>query len=249
MSTAAERIREVIEAEEAALEAEQDGDAVEPETGDQLEPVDIGNAPLAPDPEPASTGLDPKAVEEAFKKIDTRGKSYIEAIQKLLVGVDVPLSVCPCCQIPGFVLPFDEYDPGENARKDAVLKYFGDAEDDLVQHPTMERCEPCKGRGKMKTGAVDPQNSWALCWQCHGKGYRDLTMPAPQPPVPAPPVQTFTPAVVPAWQPPAPAAPPAEVLNAPQGWHANGKPGADTWDRWPGHPRYGIDPANTGGVW
>ena len=243
---------EIAEREAAEAEAEfpdqPDGDQPEPETGDAPEPVDITGATILPEPEPAPAPLDEKAVEKAFKSIDTRGKTYMEAVQKLLVGVDIPLTECPCCQIPGYVLPFDQYDANELARKHTVELYFGVDTLAYKPHPTQVMCPECEGFGKMSNGAKGDATPWTLCWRCHGSGTIDTTMPPPAAPsaysaLPAPvqlPVQP--------WQPQPTQPPPAasEILTPPAGWHANGSQGADSWARWPGHPRYGIDPSLSG---
>jgi hypothetical protein len=44
-----------------------------------------------------------------------------------------------------------------------------------------------------------------------------------------------------------PVVPPAVVspseLAPPPGWAEGGRIGGDSFGRWPGHPRYGVDPA------
>jgi len=132
--------------------------------------------------------------------------------------------------------------------KMAADAYFQAGTPKLKPSPFNVTCPECGGDGRFDNGAKPPNTDWVVCWNCHGSGSRDLTMPAPQRPVIFQEMQPPTPLPVQPWQPqgaPAPA-PAPERLDPPAGWHASGSPGADTWARWPGHPRYGIDPSLNG---
>jgi hypothetical protein len=224
---------------------EADGDVTE-ETGDVAEEEGAEAERTEEEtPEPTNT----KDMEEIWKKIERKADAYKKGMDDLLKQTDLPWQESPFDQVPGFLLPFNPNAPEALVMKQAADAYFLAGEPKYVQHPTMEHCDACDGWGKMNTGSREPQNAWFLCWKCSGKGFVDKTLPPATPPVPFVPYSAPQTAYTPPQ--PLPGAPAAsgEPLSPPPGWHGNGKPGADTWDRWPGHPRYGIDPAMNGGLW
>ena len=241
-------------AEREAEEAEREfPDAQEPETADAAEldssdVIDIGNAPVLED-EPA-VPAQPTAsdLDEVYKQIERKADNYKRDMARLLGKTGAPWQESPFDQVPGYLLPFNPDAPEALVMKQAADAYFLAGKRKRQPHPTFVTCPPCDGEGKMDNGAKGDCTDWVPCWSCHGSGTRDLTMPPPSPPVAYQPLPTPQTAPNPYAPPAAPqnGSQGAERLDPPAGWHQSGAPGADQWARWPGHPRYGIDPSLSG---
>jgi len=246
-------VREIAEREAAEAEAEFPDEEV-------TSPDEATAETTEPEPEPETSDAPEEAAteeqkatltisEETWAKIDTKVANYKKGMQPLLEETGQPWLESPFDVVPGYMLPYNPNAEDALAMKAAADLYFAQGGIQYKPHPTMVTCEECDGYGLMTNGAKGDRTPTTLCWCCHGSGTRDLTMPKPQPPQPAPTLTLAPPVPAVTHQPWEPAPPPSEILSAPVNWHASGKPGADQWDRWPGHPRYGIDPATSGGVW
>lgn len=235
-----------LELEESEEEPENPDAEPEGEEG----PADLSDLEPAPpfDPDPDGP-MSEKQLDAVHDKIERETARHDKRLVEIM-GEDFELtSPCPCCQIPGRVFPFQEFDAMDLERKNRVLSYFHENPDELLADQTTIRCERCAGWGYLRTGSRNGENARKLCDDCTGKGYITKPIPIPQPDY------TYTPQGVypsplngsgggqPSWTAPVEPAPPSGWTPEPH------KGGNDGWGRWPGHARYGIDPNAPGGQW
>jgi len=237
-----ETIAELVERE--ALEAEQDDETP-------------GLEPDEPATEPETETTEHEArVTEAEQKIDLAEREkklrqedgrHENALKRIYGDEFAEHAYCPLCLGQGFLTPIPAGGQPDEVW-DAIVALSGRTPAATYEHPgELVTCDRCRGHGQVATGALNEHNAVIPCQRCDGRGYFNTEDPVHRgrlglaPPAPAPaPLPTFAP-----YQPPASVANGAS-LDPPAGWYAAGKIGADPWDRWPGHPRYGIDP-ETGG--
>jgi hypothetical protein len=236
------RITELAEEEAARVEAEANET---PDTELAQEPEQpVEDAPPAPSPPVSGPGS--KNFDRDLDKEDTR---HLEALKRLFGDAWADFNTCPLCQVAGYAM---QYPPGEVPieQRLAVMHVLGDRDErnlELAPSDEAQPCPICKGQGRLKTGSLNPEHATKECSACSEKGYVNnleqgqiaarLQASAPPPPPPTP-----------IWQAQTAAQPPA--FSAPNGWTpAPGANGNDSYGRWPGHERYGIDPAANGGLW
>lgn len=217
-------IRDAID-REAAVD-DDDDQAVEPE-GPEPEPEPTDEPPsdddddLVPETQPPA---DLAAIEAAYKKIETKASSYAKAQLAQLEDTGAPWQPCPCCQVPGFVMPFQEFSDDDQERRLAIMSYLGEGVPTYVDAPDVEACEACDALGMVKTGSKAPGHETKLCATCGGNGYcpKGTQHAAPTGQLAA-----------------VPAANGAELSVVPDGV-------PDVWGRPQGHPHYGQVPALVG---
>jgi len=233
-------LQELIEREAAAAEAEPDEDT---ETSDEPEPE------TSDEPVPAP-GPTEKELEAREGKLDREDERHAKRIAEIMGQDAAELVPCMMCATRGFLyaaqvgsFPDDHRALIHEQLGEGSLAALEPADD-------AELCTACRGYGQRRTGSRVPGNETKACSGCGGSGWKAVYRAPEVPPTAA----LMQPGQIPGFtMPPLPPPQPAQAANGagdygspPVGWHAQGKPGADTWDRWPGHPRYGIDPA-TGG--
>ena len=224
------------EAEAEQEETEQEGTEAEPDPEPPAPP------PSEPAPEPAEP--QPVDVVERDKKLTAEETRHENQLKKIY-GDDFALRArCGVCDGEGYVEPTAELLVQLVQLGEAAQVQLGEAGKDLRTPEEFIVCERCGGHGEVRTTAKNDHNAVIPCKLCDARGYFDTTDPihrgrlnldpAPAPVASQPAFATYhapTPQVN------------GEVLQPPQGWHEGGMQGADLWSRWPGHPRFGIDPA------
>lgn len=240
-----ETITEIVEREASEAEAEFPEPVIDPETGGEVPSED------APEPErqeiPKATHTDLGEREKKLKSEDTRHENAL----KKIYGDDFERQAyCPLCIGQGFL---EAIPPGEQPEEiwAAITALSGRTPASEYLHPDeLVACERCNGWGQVASGAKNEHNAVIICSTCDGRGYFNLAdaMHAAKLRGPAPTPEPFTPMPFTQW-PDLTQAAPVQVISPPDGWAAAGKPGADTFGRWPGHPRFGIDPSANGGQW
>ena len=198
-------------------------DSEEPDPSNDTEQVNPGDDDAiegrAGHTEPARSHVDP---DQVFGRLEKAAAAYARALEKIDGVNELGFEPCPCCAVPGLVLPYQPMQLQEQARRDRVDAYFGTVRGELEPLPNDAECPVCKGWGKLKTASRIPEQATQPCAKCNATGHvlvphvEPLPVLTPQQPAAAPqPVYTFN-------------------ANAP----------ADEWGRPAGHPHYGIHPAN-----
>lgn len=230
--------REALEAEN---ESENDNDEPDPE------PSGAAGAPGEPEPEPAVASSQ-TTVEERDKKLKSEDTRHENALKKIWGDEFAEKAYCPCCLGQGFLSPWPA-GAMPDAVWEAVTSLSGRLDAQALNIPDeFQVCGRCNGWGQVGTPSRSEHHAAVPCKHCDSRGYFDLSdamqaakLRGPEPAVAAPPPVRFD-----AWPTPTPAEP-VQTIKPPDGWKESGSPGADTFGRWPGHPRYGIDPSLGGG--
>jgi hypothetical protein len=215
-----DNIAAMVEREAAAAEAD-DGETPgfeAPELREDPEPEP--GEPDAPDePEPPS-GPSEAELEKAFKSLERESDRHAKRVAEIMGADFANLQTCPCCQVPGFVFPFQEFSDTDQERRLAILSYLGQGEAPYKDAADKRACEACDGYGEVLSGSRNPTHRVVACSVCQGLGW----------------IQTAaTIAAVPAIYDPATVA--SGVAN---GGAAPGTP--DAWGRPPGSRFYGVAP-------
>lgn len=240
-----ETLSEIVEREAAEAEAEN------PDT-----PVEGGPAP-SQEPESESEPAEPAEPKSSItvdaerdKRLKSEETRHENALKKIYGDAFEHRAFCPLCIGEGFLEPIPAGQQPDEIWE-AVKALSGRLDTHELRVPDeYVVCERCAGIGLVGTPALNEHNASIPCKLCESRGYFDLSdamqaaklrgpIPTPEPA----PFQPFT-----HWPDPTPAQP-VQVISPPHGWDTSGKPGADSWGRWPGHPRFGIDPAANGGQW
>lgn len=164
-----ETIAEIAEREAAAAEAE-------PDTPDNPEPEPDPEPEPEPTPEPASD----VAVEKRFKQIDAEANRHSKRVAEIMGDDFAGVEPCPCCQISGFVFPFQHDSPDDAYRRGMVEQYFGTASLKRKAHPHMQRCELCDGQGFLDSGSQREEYADEQCEKCAGRGSIRTDVQGPQ---------------------------------------------------------------------
>ena len=216
----------VMDAARAAVaEVEPDDDL--PVEGDPIE-ADPGEpegdpAPDQPEQPPAPAEPTQAQVEAIWANLGRHAEKHRAEVEKRSKDMWPHLAPCPLClpDAPGFLFPEPGYlgDPG---RQMAVRQLLGiEDEPEYESDEQAEVCSRCKGRGKLRTGSLVPEQITRVCPDCSGQGWKAHVV-APATP------QVFTPA------------PPAPV---PQPYTGGNGVAFDAWQRPAGHPHFGRPPA------
>jgi hypothetical protein len=113
-------------------------------------------------------------MEDAFKKIAARAKTYASAVSSLLGEHALELALCPLCTEGPTPMFVNLHDAGRvpDPIVDNVKVYLGFArEQDYKASSETQTCGTCEGRGKVMTGSHVPGNETAACPNCKGYGY------------------------------------------------------------------------------
>jgi len=236
------KLADLVEEEARKAEAEDD-----PETAgarEVPEGVDPETGEIVRQQIPPSSVTELEKHERALKAEDTRHEN---ALKKLYGEAWEDFAFCPLCLGQGFTRPHPEDSLPEEVWE-AIQALAGKTPHETYRTASYAQvCQECGGWGKVLTGAKNENQAALPCKKCDARGWFDtedlahrakLGIPAPGfEPAPAFPVFHT---------PPVQHQEPGHVPPPPANWHVEGKPGADQWDRWPGHPRYGIDPQHGG---
>ena len=130
-------------------------------------------------------------------------------------------SVCPLCE--GHGLMFTPSNAEEQAQlRGFILSLVGDTTaEELRPHPRFHRCDTCEGEGKVYTGSRVQGQDALPCPDCNGQGHSGGATQA-------------APTVLPVSAPSVSGPPPQSEQE---------RIGPDAWGRPPGHPHYGLLPA------
>lgn len=191
-----ETIAEIAAREAAEAEADDEG-------RDEPEPTPEPEPEPEPAPEPASDA----GVEKAYAALGKEGTRHAKRVEEIMGPDFAALGPCPCCEIAGFVFPFDPASPDDAMRRGAVDAYFGTFVRKLKPHPDTETCVVCDGEGFCETGGKREGLGFSeeTCPRCNGQGW--LRKDVPTPPGPAQAAPSPAPA---GWTPPG--APPKPEL-------------------------------------
>lgn len=244
-SEVTETIREIAEREAAEAEAEEEGTEETPLEGDLPEPEEGSEG----EPEAAAPSFG-AAMQEREKKLKSEDTRHENALKKIHGDEWVDFAMCPLCIAQGYLVPIP---PGQQPDElwGAITALSGRIAQDALRHPDeLVVCERCDGWGSVLSGAKNEHNATIPCGICEARGYFNLNDATHRAKlgIPAPPIEVPALAPVMAWPTPTPAEP-IQTIAPPAGWNESGKPGADAYGRWPGHPRYGIDPSAPGASW
>jgi len=222
-------VAEIIERDTEAVEPE----AVEPEPDEEPQRV------------PESSDTVARKLEKALQSEATRHEN---ALKKAYGDDFVDRAFCPCCLGEGFLTPWPSGAMPDEVWE-AVQALSGKLDTGELRTPDyIVLCENCGGYGQIDTGAKGSASVPLPCKRCDSRGWFDtedpihrakLGLAPPEPIAPAPAV----------WSLPAPAVSADAPLAPPPGWSEGGRVGADGFGRWPGHPRYGVDPTAPGAQW
>jgi hypothetical protein len=174
MSTAAERIKEAANRDEAAAftppEGAEDVPETEPTETEEAEEAEKEQAEPAPEPEPAQpdTGLNAEQTQELERATIAYNKRVAKAF-----GGELPPE-CPACMGLGFDLT------------------GGSGLPEFQEHEHYIGCDECDGLGKVKTGSKVMGHDLADCPKCQGRGYLEKLVPVQA--VPESPAEYGTPA-------------------------------------------------------
>lgn len=223
-------------------------DAEHAEQPEEVEGDDAPTTPTEPEPDADDTGTDgedagdeatgphaPAAVEpegpqppQSEKEMEKRQKAWDAErdrhMEKAQAADDYRYSVsviCPLCE--GHGLMYEPQTPEEGAQmRSFLLSLVGETTpEELHDHPNYHRCDTCDGYGKVRTGSRVANQEALNCPDCNGQGHtggKSAVVPMPT----AVPTPTTGPNVDVAEQ---------ERI------------GNDAWGRPPGHPHYGLLPA------
>lgn len=235
-------LTEMIEREEAA--AEEDEDEAGTESEDETEAATEETEAHAEKVAQAEAAIDAAELEKQLKREDTRHEN---ALTKLHGDRFAEMAFCPLCLGQGFLEAMPAGAMPDEVWE-AVKALAGHLDSGELQHPPeLEPCDRCGGIGEVETGAKNEHNWKIPCAKCDGRGYFNTDDPVhrgrlglPPPQVAAPYVPQFAPLPV------AVGVPNGAPAGPPDTWQGPHSPGNDSYGRWPGHPRFGIDPANGG---
>jgi DnaJ-class molecular chaperone len=156
----------------AALEAEWKAEGIDAdEIGERLRLMaefEAEQAERADDTEDEAADAEPEE-ENLTPKVALANAEYVAAVRSIF-GDDVTIEPCPYCHGLGF---------------EAI---------DWPQDPHSQRCDSCKGLGRVVTGSFVEGNATRLCTDCNGAGYQaEVVTPSADVSVPIPPfvVPTF----------------------------------------------------------
>lgn len=212
-------------------------EGVDPVTGEIVEPE---RQEIPPSSATADEKLDRDLTKENTRHENTLKRLYGDSFDQRVR--------CPVCDGEGFPLAGPDMLSMMVALGDQAREAIGDAALGFEHPDELVPCERCKGQGQVATGAVNEHHAVIVCKTCEGRGYFDTSDPIHHARLNPPAPVDMTPPAIPTWAPP-PIPQDQQPLRPPDGWHAAGSPGADQWGRWPGHQRYGIDPATAPGGW
>jgi DnaJ-class molecular chaperone len=157
----------------AKLEAEWKTDGLDAdEIGERLRLMaefEAEQAERTDDTEEEAADAEPES-DDLTPRVAFANAEYVAAI-RMIFGEEVTIEPCPYCHGLGF---------------EAV---------DWPQDPHSQRCDSCKGLGRVVTGSFVEGNSTRTCTDCNGAGYRTEVV-APTPPTSVPSAPIIVPAFV-----------------------------------------------------
>ena len=199
--------------------ADSDEEGEDEEGGQTLEEAAAEEPPAQPQgPQPPSTPEQAEARQASWDRERDRHMRELEKRDDYRYALS---NVCPLCE--GHGLLYEPQNAAEAAQmRGAILAIVGETTpEELHAHPDYHRCETCDGYGKVYTGSRVGGQEALNCPSCNGMGHTGGRAAAPVAALPTP-----TPA--------APAGVPPEE---------QARIGNDAWGRPPGHPHYGLVPA------
>lgn len=148
-------------------------DEVDPAAQDEEDEANEEGEP-SPEPEPAPEPAQDEERTKAFKSIDGSFKTYSRNVEKQLSEEITDWLYCPLCAsgaVPGFM---NRHDLGRVPEEVVanVQTFLGFArEQDYEQDPGTNVCQTCKGKTKVRTGAVAGDHIVRTCPNCKGYGF------------------------------------------------------------------------------
>ena len=199
--------------------ADPEEEAEEEEEGQTLEEAAAEEPSAQPQgPQPPSTPEQAEARQASWDRERDRHMRELEKRDDYRYSLS---NVCPLCE--GHGLLYEPQSAEEAAQmRGAILAIVGETTpEELHAHPDYHRCEVCDGYGKVYTGSRVGGQEALNCPSCNGMGHTGGKAAAAPVPLPVP---TAAPAA---------GVPPEEQARI----------GNDAWGRPPGHPHYGLLPA------
>jgi hypothetical protein len=172
-----------------------DGVAVDPETGEILDPADPVEEGMAaamgaegdaepepdedpdeepePEPEPEPTGLTEREMDKEFKSLETRVGTFRTYVAGFAERTGQPLIQCTLCLdgVPGYFLHPD-VQPLPADKTEATKALLGLPVDrPLLDDDKSNACPKCGGWGDVKTGSKVHGETVAKCLECKGRGW------------------------------------------------------------------------------
>lgn len=210
------------EQEEQTQPAPDDGEGEEADAEEGEESLEESLArelPAEPQgPQPPATPEQAEARQASWDRERDRHMRELEKRDDYRYSLS---NVCPLCE--GHGLLYEPQNAAEAAQmRGAILAIVGETTpEELHPHPDYHRCEVCEGYGKVYTGSRVGGQEALNCPACNGMGHTGGKAAAP---LAALPMHTAA----------TPTSPPPEE---------QARIGNDAWGRPPGHPHYGLLPA------
>jgi hypothetical protein len=217
-------MQEKVEAEAARAEAEEPDDADEtgetppptPEPEDEPEPE-----PQSPEPEGPQTQAE---IDKLLGKLENEAARHVKRVAEIMGDEFEAQRAWALSFPPPLFFPEDAGPVPDDHRQWVIGLLGGPAEPDYAEAEDARPCPACRALGKTLTGSKVPEQRTKLCKDCAGSG----------------------------WVPKL-ATPAAGVQPPPHPEENGGETGAgtsvqinDVYGRPPGHPHYGVPPAQIG---
>jgi hypothetical protein len=239
-----------ITAQDAAEPGEGTSDPVSPELRDAIAAANEPEPDDDDDDDPDDDEPDDVAalaapvidMEKLSDQLERENARHQKALAKIIAPVADDYDLCFLCLGQGAIVKAQagHFEPEQH---EAVLMQL-DGPRKLRTHPEYRACETCDGWGKIDSQSKATGQQEQPCPTCQDKGWIREFAP---PPVPTVAQLVPMPQFVPNFAPPAPPEPAVDKQVPPTGWvmgpNVNGN---DSHGRWPGHTRYGMDPAQVG---
>ena len=154
---------------------------------------------------------------------------------------------CGICDGEGYVEQSPELLTELIAAGDAARAALGESGTQYQLAPFAQICSVCDGYGIVATGARTEHTATVPCRACSAQGWIDLEEEARKERLGIVPSNGASGLTFPVFHTDSGTQSVSADFNVqPEGWRGSQSAGSDLWGRWPGHSRYGIDPA-TGG--
>jgi hypothetical protein len=146
----------------------------EPDEDEAAEEESEPEPGLEPEPEADEQALENEDRAKAFKKIDGSFNTYKAAMERNLADEVTDWMFCPLCaagSVPGFVNKHDLGRVPDQVQANVTMFLGFAREQEYEQDPGTNMCPTCKGRTKVKSGALAGEYIVRGCPNCNGYGF------------------------------------------------------------------------------